>query len=67
MLDAACFLGLGEVSAEIMTRNTDYPAFAVGTNATATNLPGFPYVIVLGTFAIGAVAGGRLVRLRSST
>ena len=66
MLDAACFLGLGQVFAEIMTGNLVYLAFAIGTKGTATNLPVLPYVIALGTFAIGAVAGGRLVRLRSS-
>ncbi|MGA8371189.1 MAG: YoaK family protein, partial [Acidimicrobiales bacterium] len=66
MLGAACFLGLGQVFAEIMTGNLVYLAFAIGTKGTATNLPVLPYVIALGTFAIGAVAGGRLVRLRSS-
>ena len=52
MLDVACFLGLGQVFAEIMTGNLVYLAFGIGTNGTAANVPVLPYVIALGTFAI---------------
>jgi uncharacterized membrane protein YoaK (UPF0700 family) len=65
MLDAACFLGMGQVFAEIMTGNLVYLAFAIGTRGTGQSLPVLPYVIALGTFALGALAGGRLVRLPS--
>jgi uncharacterized membrane protein YoaK (UPF0700 family) len=61
MLDAACFLGLGNVFAEIMTGNLVYLAFAVGTLGTPAHLSVFPYLVVLATFAVGAVVGGRLV------
>lgn len=61
MLDAACFLGLGHVFAEIMTGNLVYLAFAVGTLGTHNDLSVFPYVTVLATFALGAIVGGRLV------
>ncbi|HXA34004.1 MAG TPA: YoaK family protein [Acidimicrobiales bacterium] len=63
MLDAACFLGMGQVFAEIMTGNLVYLAFAIGTRGTGQSLPVLPYVIALGTFALGALVGGRLVRL----
>jgi uncharacterized membrane protein YoaK (UPF0700 family) len=65
MLDAACYLGLGQVFAEIMTGNLVYVAFAIGTRGTGQSLPVLPYVIALGAFAAGALLGGRLVRLRS--
>jgi uncharacterized membrane protein YoaK (UPF0700 family) len=63
MLDAACFLGMGQVFAEIMTGNMVYLAFAIGTRGTGHTLPVLPYVVALGTFALGALVGGRLVRL----
>jgi uncharacterized membrane protein YoaK (UPF0700 family) len=63
MLDAACFLGMGQVFAEIMTGNLVYLAFSIGTRGTGQSLPVLPYVIALGTFALGALVGGRLVRL----
>jgi uncharacterized membrane protein YoaK (UPF0700 family) len=63
MLDAACFLGMGQVFAEIMTGNLVYLAFAIGTRGTGHNLSVLPYVVALGTFALGALVGGRLVRL----
>jgi uncharacterized membrane protein YoaK (UPF0700 family) len=66
MLDAACYLGLGQVFAEIMTGNLVYLAFAIGTKGTGSNLPVLPYIIALGAFAGGAVFGGRLVRMRST-
>jgi uncharacterized membrane protein YoaK (UPF0700 family) len=66
MLDAACFLGMGQVFAEIMTGNLVYLAFSVGTRGTGTSLPVLPYIVALGTFALGALLGGRLVRLPAS-
>jgi len=63
MLDAACFLGLGNVFAEIMTGNLVYLAFAIGTLGTGKSAPIVQLLVVLGAFAVGALAGGRLVRL----
>lgn len=63
MLDAACFLGLGNVFAEIMTGNLVYLAFAIGTVGTGQSNPMAALVVVLGAFAVGALVGGRLVHL----
>ena len=67
MLDAACYLGPGQVFAEIMTGNLVYLAFAIGTRGAGAgqSLPVLPYVVALGAFAAGALLGGRLVRVRS--
>lgn len=63
MLDAVCYLGLGQVFAEIMTGNLVYLVFSIGTLGTHGNNPALPYVIALATFGVGALGGGRLVRL----
>ncbi len=63
VLDAACFLGLGHVFAEIMTGNLVYLAFAIGTKGSGAEASIIPYALVLGSFAAGALAGGRLLRL----
>ncbi|HVB93430.1 MAG TPA: YoaK family protein [Acidimicrobiales bacterium] len=63
MLDAVCYLGLGQVFAEIMTGNLVHLVFSIGTLGTHTNNPVVPYVIALGCFAVGVLLGGRLVRL----
>lgn len=66
LLDAASFLGLGQVFVEIMTGNIVFLAFSVGTRGVhqlASAVPiGVPYVAALACFAVGAVVGGRLVR-----
>jgi uncharacterized membrane protein YoaK (UPF0700 family) len=66
MLDAVCYLGLGQVFAEIMTGNLVYLVFSIGTLGTHTYNPAIPYVIALACFATGALLGGRLVRLPGS-
>lgn len=63
LLDAACFLGLGRVFSEIMTGNLVYLAFSLGTIGTRGSGPILPYVSVLAFFMLGAVAGGRFLRL----
>ncbi|HEX3840023.1 MAG TPA: YoaK family protein [Acidimicrobiales bacterium] len=63
MLDAVCYLGLGQVFAEIMTGNLVYLVFSIGTLGTHGNNPALPYVVALSAFALGALIGGRLVRL----
>jgi uncharacterized membrane protein YoaK (UPF0700 family) len=63
ILDAACFLGLGHVFAEIMTGNLVYLTFAIGSAGTGTGVPVGPYLLVLSSFAIGGIAGGRFLHL----
>lgn len=63
ILDAACFLGLGHVFAEIMTGNLVYLTFAIGSTGTGTGVQITPYLVVLPAFATGAITGGRLLRL----
>lgn len=63
ILDAAAFLGLGHVFAEIMTGNLVYLTFALGSTGTGSGVPAAPYVLVLGAFALGGIVGGRLLRL----
>jgi uncharacterized membrane protein YoaK (UPF0700 family) len=67
MLDAASYLGMGQVFVEIMTGNLVYLAFTIGSTGSPTIhtvVPPdiTPYLVALGTFAVGAVLGGRLVR-----
>ncbi len=67
LLDAASFLGLGQVFVEIMTGNIVLLAFSVGARGARQLTSAFggivlPYVVALASFAVGAVAGGRLVR-----
>jgi uncharacterized membrane protein YoaK (UPF0700 family) len=60
LVDAACFLSLGQVFAEMMTGNLLLLCFYIGTGH-----PIFQhavYLIALGTFALGVIAGGRIVR-----
>jgi uncharacterized membrane protein YoaK (UPF0700 family) len=71
LLDAASFLGLGLIFVETMTGNILLLAFSLGVRGTfgrfATDFPGgtvLPYLAALGAFALGAVAGGRLVRAK---
>ncbi|HZD65251.1 MAG TPA: YoaK family protein [Acidimicrobiales bacterium] len=70
LLDAASFLGLGQVFVEIMTGNLVFLAFVVGASGLAgpaLTTPGVvPYVVALSSFALGAVGGGRLVRAGES-
>lgn len=70
MLDAASFLGLGYVFVEIMTGNLVYLAFTIGSVGTHTSASPFlphgvylPCVLAIAAFAIGAIGGGRLLRL----
>lgn len=69
LLDAASFLGFGQVFVEIMTGNLVFLAFslgAAGPKELSSAFPGgavLPYVVAIATFAFGAVAGGRLVRI----
>ncbi len=59
MVDAACFLALGGVFAEIMTGNLLLLAFSVGEGSFVEDWHKF--VSALACFALGAVVGGRLL------
>ena len=61
-VDAACFLSLGGVFAEIMTGNLLFLCFSLGTGQPIGEIR--KYVFALLAFAVGAAAGGRLLRGR---
>jgi len=68
LLDSATFLGLGHAFVETMTGNILLLAFTLGVSIggpPASPLPGttvWPYIVALACFALGSIAGGRLVR-----
>jgi uncharacterized membrane protein YoaK (UPF0700 family) len=62
LIDAACFLSLGGVFAEIMTGNLLFLCFSLGAGGSAADTG--KYILMLVVFAAGAVIGGRLVRGR---
>jgi uncharacterized membrane protein YoaK (UPF0700 family) len=62
LVDAACFLSFGKVFAEMMTGNLLLLAFDIGTGEAITDHT--IYFVALAAFALGAVAGGRVVRSR---
>jgi uncharacterized membrane protein YoaK (UPF0700 family) len=66
LIDAACFLGLGHVFAEVMTGNIVLLSFAIGYGTGPVTSPLLVYVVAIGTFLLGALLGGRLLTLRSS-
>jgi uncharacterized membrane protein YoaK (UPF0700 family) len=66
LVDAACFLALGGVFAEIMTGNMVLLAFHIGTgqDISETVGGGSPprYLAAIGFFALGALLGGLILR-----
>jgi uncharacterized membrane protein YoaK (UPF0700 family) len=60
LVDAACFLGLGHVFAEMMTGNILLFCIYLGTGDRIMWHGG--YLIALASFALGAVCGGRILR-----
>src|SRR5436190_904985 len=60
LVDAACFLSLGGVFAEIMTGNLLFLCFYLGAGHPIEGAG--KYVLVLAAFAIGAVIGGRILQ-----
>ncbi len=62
LVDATCFLSLGKVFAEMMTGNLLLFSFYLGSGHSAFGDPSYP--IALGSFVVGAVAGGHIVRSR---
>lgn len=62
VIDATCFLALGDVFAEVMTGNIMFLAFEIGQGR---GVEAFPiYAVPLVTFSIGALGAGYLLRTR---
>jgi uncharacterized membrane protein YoaK (UPF0700 family) len=59
-VDAACFLSMGGVFAEIMTGNLLFLCFAIGTGQPILGVT--KYLLVIAAFLLQALAGGRLLR-----
>ncbi len=64
-VDAACFLGLGHVFAEVLTGNMVLLSFAIGYGPSSVGGPIVGYVVAIGTFVAGALAGGKLLTMHS--
>jgi len=60
LVDAACFLSLGQVFAEMMTGNLLLFCFFIGLGQSVFQ-HGI-YLVALAAFALGAITGGRIVR-----
>ena len=60
LVDAACFLSMGRVFAEIMTGNLLFLCFFIGTGQSIFG--DAKYLLVIAAFLLGALAGGRLLR-----
>ena len=60
LVDAACFLSMGRVFAEIMTGNLLFLCFFIGTGQSIFG--DAKYLLVIMAFLLGALAGGRLLR-----
>jgi uncharacterized membrane protein YoaK (UPF0700 family) len=60
LVDAACFLSMGGVFAEIMTGNLLFLCFYIGTGQSIFG--DAKYLLVIAAFLLGALAGGRLLR-----
>ena len=62
LIDAACFLALGGVFAEIMTGNILLLAFRIGTGQQIGDATPLRYLAAISAFVIGALVCGRLMR-----
>jgi uncharacterized membrane protein YoaK (UPF0700 family) len=60
LVDAACFLSMGGVFAEIITGNLLFLCFYIGTGQPI--FAHVKYILVIAAFLLGALAGGRLLR-----
>jgi uncharacterized membrane protein YoaK (UPF0700 family) len=56
LVDAACFLSMGHVFAEIMTGNMLFLCFVIGTGQSIFG--DVKYLLVIAAFLLGALAGG---------
>jgi uncharacterized membrane protein YoaK (UPF0700 family) len=62
LIDAACFITLGGVFAELMTGNMVLLGFRLGTGENLGNGTVAHYLSALGFFGLGALLGGHLLR-----
>lgn len=62
LIDAACFLALGGVFAEIMTGNILLLAFRIGTGQQIGDATPLRYLAAIVSFAVGALICGFLMR-----
>jgi uncharacterized membrane protein YoaK (UPF0700 family) len=62
IVDAACFLALGGVFAEVMTGNMALLAFNLGTGESIGGASPARYLVALAAFAVGALVGGLVQR-----
>ena len=60
LADAACYLSMGGVFAEIMTGNLLFLCFYIGTGQSFFG--DAEYLLVIAAFPLGALAGVRLLR-----
>jgi uncharacterized membrane protein YoaK (UPF0700 family) len=60
LVDAVCFLALGGVFAEMMTRNLLLMALSIGTGRSAWHSA--RYIPAIVAFSLGALLGGLLLR-----
>jgi uncharacterized membrane protein YoaK (UPF0700 family) len=60
LVDAACFIGLGHVFAEMMTGNLLMLGFSIGVHGLTSNID--RYFLVISFYVIGVVAGSRILK-----
>jgi len=60
LVDAACFIGLGHVFAEMMTGNLLMLGFSLGVHGLTSNVD--RYILVIGFYVVGVIAGSRILK-----
>ena len=60
LVDAACFIGLGHVFAEMMTGNLLMLGFSLGVHGITSNVD--RYFLVIGCYVVGVIAGSRILK-----
>ena len=60
LVDAACYIGLGHVFAEMMTGNLLMLGFSLGVHGLTSNLD--RYFLVIGFYVVGVIASSRLLK-----
>ena len=60
LVDAACFIGLGHVFAEMMTGNLLMLGFSIGVHGLTSNID--RYFLVISFYVVGVIAGSRMLK-----
>ena len=60
LVDAACFIGLGHVFAEMMTGNLLMLGFSLGVHGLTSSID--RYFLVIGVYVVGVVVGSRMLK-----